>query len=306
MSPEQIQRLRTLGRAANALGSWGAEEAWAWASGVLGRGLRPVLARGQSVTSWATSGQHRVVVIAPHPDDEVMGCAGTILRHVQKGDSVRIVFVTDGSRSRAFGLDRASMRARREREASLAAHEMGAKSTWLGLPEGDWSDPEGRSALHRVLADFEPSVVYVPSGIDYHPEHCRVARISATVLSERRSLAEVRLYCVQVPLTPLLTNLIHDVSDLDLSIRAILLCYASQRESTACTLRLRRYAARFWQARKQVETFCSMTVATYELLHRRPLARFVGLRSRAWIDPLAFATGLGERLAWCRHASEGP
>ena len=38
----------------------------------------------------------RILVLAPHPDDEVFGCAGAIMRHVAAGDSVRVAVVTDG------------------------------------------------------------------------------------------------------------------------------------------------------------------------------------------------------------------
>ena len=37
-----------------------------------------------------------VFVIAAHPDDEVLGCGGTLLKHVDEGDKVYILFVTDG------------------------------------------------------------------------------------------------------------------------------------------------------------------------------------------------------------------
>ena len=37
-----------------------------------------------------------VFVIAAHPDDEVLGCGGTLLKHVDEGDKVYILFVTEG------------------------------------------------------------------------------------------------------------------------------------------------------------------------------------------------------------------
>ena len=40
---------------------------------------------------------NRVLVLAPHPDDEVFGCGGAIMRHVERGVSVRVIVVSDGA-----------------------------------------------------------------------------------------------------------------------------------------------------------------------------------------------------------------
>ena len=81
--------------------------ALAWRSAAGDRAWRPV--------------HRRVLVIAPHPDDESIGCAGTLLRHKQSGASVTVLCVTDGRTSRAAGLGADEMAAlgRRFREDGL-------------------------------------------------------------------------------------------------------------------------------------------------------------------------------------------
>ncbi len=296
MWPERAAMARALLRAANGLGSRAAEALWGSAGAAAGGLLKSRPRR------WSGGGGERVVVIAPHPDDEAVGCAGTAIRHQQRGDSVHVVVVTDGARSRALGLDRASMGRCREQEARAAAARMGARCHWLDLREGDWSPESGRASIRRALQAIDATVVYAPSAIDYHPEHRRVAEALAAVLCECGFTPEVRLYAIQVPLTPLLTNLIHDVSDLDDAIRAVLASYPSQRQTLMNASRLRRYAARFYGAGTRVEGFCAMPASLYASLHRRPLARFRGLENRAWIDPLTLAVGMSERLSWSRLA----
>ena len=92
---------------------------------------------------WSSPGGQRIMVIAPHPDDEVIGCGGTIIRHVQAGDQVKLLLVTDGRRSRAQGLDPEEMAARRQQEAFAAGRMLTLKQIeWLGLPEGSWATEE--------------------------------------------------------------------------------------------------------------------------------------------------------------------
>jgi LmbE family N-acetylglucosaminyl deacetylase len=189
----------------------------------------------------------------------------------------------------------------REREARVAAARMGIESRWIGLPESDWSDDEAREAIRAQLVEAAPTVIYAPSAIDYHPDHRRVARALAAAIAELQAQPEVRIYAIQVPLTPLLTGLVHDVSDLEVQVRSVLGCYASQRQSIAITTRLRRYAAQFYGASSEVEAFCSLPARDYIALQARPEAKFRPLMIRAWTDPLTLLVGLSERLSW-RHA----
>jgi LmbE family N-acetylglucosaminyl deacetylase len=244
------------------------------------------------------------LVIAAHADDEAMGCAGTVIRHRAAGDVVHIVIVTDGARSGAHGIDRASMRRIREGEARRAAAQMGVPCDWIGLREGDWSDEEGKDAIRQRLREVAPTIIYAPSNIDYQTEHRRLARTLAALLANLPFTPEVRIYAVQVPLTPLLVNLVHDVSDLEPSLGLVWRCYATQLGSVSRTFRLRRYAARFYGAATQVEAFCALPGELYSSLHRRAPARFRALYIRAWLDPLSVLVGSGERLTWRKMAGE--
>src|SRR6476660_8405385 len=63
-----------------------------------------------------------VLVLAPHPDDEAIGCGGAIALHVREGARVRVVIATDGA---GQGGDGASVRDQREAECRRAAEVLG-------------------------------------------------------------------------------------------------------------------------------------------------------------------------------------
>jgi LmbE family N-acetylglucosaminyl deacetylase len=263
--------------------------------------LAPLIRSGAA--RWSSSGSRRVVVFAPHPDDEAIGCAGSIVKHVACGDRVSIVIATDGRQSRAIA-DPAKMSERRRMEAAAAARLLGVVNVdWLGFREGEWELRELQSRLETLLDDIEPHVVYAPSRVDFHPEHHRVAHALARALHShlevRPRRLDVRIYGVQVPLTPALANLVVDVSDVAERCHAVLRSYTSQAGSIECSYRQRRYGARLHGLRGEVEEFWELPAARYASLHLEspeqwPSA-FRALRNFALSDPFAYLVGQRER-----------
>jgi LmbE family N-acetylglucosaminyl deacetylase len=106
----------------------------------------------------------RVLVIAAHPDDEVLGMGGAIAVHTDRGDEVRIVVVTDGSSTQYP--DDAETRARKEDEAVRAAAELGVTDyVHLDLPDmrlDTLAHVEVNSVVEEHVRGFAPAVVYTP------------------------------------------------------------------------------------------------------------------------------------------------
>ncbi len=104
----------------------------------------------------------RVLVIAAHPDDEVLGMGGTIAAHTDRGDVVRVVVVTDGSSTQYP--DDAVTRARKEEEARRAAAELGVIDyVHLDLPDmrlDTLAHVEVNTVVEEHVRDLAPQVVY--------------------------------------------------------------------------------------------------------------------------------------------------
>ncbi len=141
----------------------------------------------------------RLAVIAPHPDDEVLGAAGLMRWAADAGADVVIVSVTDGEASHASSdritPDALAQRRALERAAALAVLGLEAAPVWrLGLTDGAVRDQADRLAalLMRLLRIGDTLVV--PWRHDGHPDH------EAVTEAAERAAETIGMACWEVPI----------------------------------------------------------------------------------------------------------
>jgi N-acetylglucosamine malate deacetylase 1 len=128
----------------------------------------------------------RVLVIAAHPDDELLGCGGTIALHVRAGDRVTAAIVCEGESLR-YGRQGVGQQGHAQR----AAQTLGVSdSRLLGFPDQRLDTitlTEVISALSKVVSEVRPQVVYCQFGGDVNRDHQLVfqAVLVATRPTER-------------------------------------------------------------------------------------------------------------------------
>jgi LmbE family N-acetylglucosaminyl deacetylase len=169
----------------------------------------------------------RVLVFAPHPDDEVLGCGGAIQAHVAAGDPVAVIVVTDGGR--IGGGDRAAYVARRRDECSRAAVVLGygAPIFW-DYVDGELSASEGLADRLRAAIDEQAAtLVYGPSVHERHPDHRALAVALVAVLRSAHHDFQLAMYEVGALSYP---SLLLDISARWADKRAALSCFGSQLE----------------------------------------------------------------------------
>jgi LmbE family N-acetylglucosaminyl deacetylase len=129
-----------------------------------------------------------VAVIAPHPDDESIGCGGVICQHRARGDDVFVVYLTSGELG-LKSLPREEAWKIREEEARQAAKVLGIGATFF-LRGPDWSagdDQERLSQeLSRLLVRHAPAVIYLPHLAEWHPDHKASLPIVRSALASSR------------------------------------------------------------------------------------------------------------------------
>ncbi|MCH2136142.1 MAG: PIG-L family deacetylase [Phycisphaerales bacterium] len=135
--------------------------------------------------------QTRVLVIAAHPDDEVLGCGGAMALHRDRGDEVKLLIACEGESLR-YG------------EAGVGQHgHIEAAAAALGV--NDWSllgfndqtldtTPQTAiiDALMRATEGYEPNVVYCQSGEDVNSDHLALFR--AALVAFRPTAESVRSF----------------------------------------------------------------------------------------------------------------
>ncbi|WP_413754807.1 PIG-L deacetylase family protein [Streptomyces sp. MMBL 11-3] len=123
----------------------------------------------------------RIVVFAPHPDDETLGCGGSIAQHTAAGRRVSLVFLTSGEQG-VDGVLAGEAGRLREREAEGAAGKLRVPARdlhFLHLPDGglDPGSEDQFLAVLRLLRHLRPAVVYLPHAADASHDHQQAFRL---------------------------------------------------------------------------------------------------------------------------------
>ena len=142
-----------------------------------------------------------VLVVAAHPDDEALGCGGTIARHVECGDIVHIVFVAEGGNAARMNalneFDKEIDQPNIQHAATEAAGTLGAEPPiFLGFPDNRLDGVDLLDIVQSVEAickDIKPSIVYTHHRGDLNIDH---RRTHEAVLTACRPLPDVRIAAI--------------------------------------------------------------------------------------------------------------
>jgi LmbE family N-acetylglucosaminyl deacetylase len=168
----------------------------------------------------------RVLVLAAHPDDESMGCAGTLALLVQGGADVTVGFATSGDATVGSGLSRERTGATREKEAAAACALLGVERPprFWRYPDGALQDSidELAEQVRTVLDEVRPDAVLLPWFLDDHRDHRAVNTALRRALARQapgRTAPEIWGFEVWTPLPP--TRLVDISSVASLKQRAL-------------------------------------------------------------------------------------
>ena len=168
-----------------------------------------------------------VLVLAPHPDDEIFGCGGTMIKHCQAGDSVSVLIVTDG----AFGKsenDRAAHAAMRAAESLAASRLIGySPLAFLQYRDRELAGCDGLVLdLLKIFNESDIDLIYVPSIDEMHPDHHALALAALRAVALGSKDVSIAMYEVGRPLSRV-THLVDITDAFEVKLEAMR-CFQSQ------------------------------------------------------------------------------
>lgn len=163
----------------------------------------------------ALESAERVLVFAPHIDDETIGLGGTIRRYADMGAQVTIAIITDGKNSNAAPVDADKLAETRKQELMSIQQLLGFTDVrYLDYPDSQINEVESSERFQQLIEDVRPDTVYVTSLIDAHPDHVYSAHLVASALKQSSHQPNiVREYEINCPVPPAYINCIMDITE---------------------------------------------------------------------------------------------
>jgi LmbE family N-acetylglucosaminyl deacetylase/glycosyltransferase involved in cell wall biosynthesis len=228
------------------------------------------------------------LVLAPHYDDEVLGCGGLVSRLTARGATVEVLFLTD-SGGGAAGEERRTYSGRRKAEAAAACEVLGvAETEHLDLLDGRLAQYQDElvTALRGALLAKRPEVLLVPSPLEASSDHRATFQAVHHLLGAVRRGDElwpvvqglrVLTYEVNHPQHPHLLVAIDEQVEV---LERAMACYVSQQEHHdyfGASLGLARFRTLTLPPEVQhVEAYCRLTLVDFTTRSPARLVAYLG------------------------------
>jgi len=173
----------------------------------------------------------RLIVLAPHPDDETFGMGGSLRLLTEFGKKVKVVILTEGEKADPKVSNRREYSSARKKEALKAFKILGVTDyAFLGFPDRELISnmDKAEEIIFTIVSEFAPDVIYSPSVVELNPDH-RVAADIAIRISQRIRGLKCIFYEITTPIRP---NILIDITKTFKLKKKAMKCYRSQLKLT--------------------------------------------------------------------------
>lgn len=146
----------------------------------------------------------RILVVAPHPDDEMMGPGGTVIAALDAGKQVTTVYLSRGRDGDAGDILCA--------EAQAVADRLGYATNFLGFPlRGIPVDAAAVDSFAAAVSEAAPQALFIPFLLDDHDDHRRASDLLRHAVDAGKLSGDIEVWAYQV-YTPLPGNVAVDIT----------------------------------------------------------------------------------------------
>ena len=202
----------------------------------------------------------KVLVIAPHPDDEAIGSGGTLLLKQQAQNDIHVAYMTTGKKDES---------STRKQEGLALCNETNFKCTFFGHHSGEIDLNLCSKQLDELLVQVEPNIIFLPFFLDDHDDHRRANEVFMQVItSNKRSFDDIEVWAYQV-YGAIPANVIVDISQVIEQKKSLIKYHVSQmvkRDWAHWALGLNAFNSRFLpssDAEKYAESFFVLPIKEY-------------------------------------------
>lgn len=179
----------------------------------------------------------KILVLSPHPDDDVFAIGGTLYKFRKNGDQITILYFCDGSKGTPEGIRDSSLIIKRKKETKEAAKVLGIDNLiFWGYKDGQLAlSRTSMKALYNLILEIKPDIIFLPSLVDNHPDHQAVSEIFYYSFFKypEKSFDFPVLFAQYELWTPLFPNRIIDINDSLETKKQAISCHKTQLKSRA-------------------------------------------------------------------------
>jgi len=159
----------------------------------------------------------RIVILAPHVDDETIGCGGAMIKYLEEHKEIFIVYLTNGAKQ-GSSKNKNDVKLERMKEAMNIADALKINQNhlyFLDGEDGDLLNSHIVDELHEILKTIEPDTIFIPGLLDTHIDHYAVTDILYKIYQKNPEWFKdlnLFLYESQSPTTTSYANVCLDIS----------------------------------------------------------------------------------------------
>ncbi len=148
----------------------------------------------------------KIVVIAPHPDDDILGAGGTLLKAKSLGAEVHIIYVTNGSPSKSEKIKKETLDVCEE--AKFIPHFLNFEPRKINV-----HDNKAIKNVTNIINEINPKVIFISFFLDNHVDHRSVNYLLYNCISSENFRNNIEIWSYQI-YSSILPNIIVDVTDM--------------------------------------------------------------------------------------------